>query len=665
MKKFIIVIVSILTLVTVLAGYLFVKQAAEDRRQAAERMALVEADVREIIDQLKVPPEAIHLDYGALREIVRLRRQGFQKYGLQEHYPYAQESRREMIQDAPPNSAFSVFDQGLSFPATTPSRKASGWVDANQYDEGRSPEWFWIARAAAACDKIAWSFHNSHSELGVYLTQHMEMYEKEIRPRLLLLAEGRSDHYAIGACEALAVAGERTQFLQQRLTAMAMDSSGYTKGDTADNAGRLLKRCGFPAPSPWPTMESLSAYKDDTGAKTDGLGDPLPAGAILRVGQARLRQELHAAPPLQECPNILEGDCDGRTLYLTRKANSRQQGLYIDRLDVGTGEMTRVVLAGPDEVRTAAVSDDGTVLATYGICGTEPPVVAGRRARDVYRLMLWNLQTGQPIGDITPAYSIQWLRFTPHHERLIAGDNTGPGYMSIYDVSQRQLICRLPGYLLRPPMFAPNPDYAASQKDSGLFMLGLEAWYGSRMKVWSESTGMRPVDFNPLVEVSAAAQSHNGKWTATFSSGSNDSHGLPRGILRIWEQTGRNQPTLWTKVYEPRLVSMHKLQLSSPKDNYWGIFTAAYSPGDEFLLTTHSGNSSIIVWDLEGRPRGRIAGHAGEVKQIRFIGDKFISASDDATLLVWDWLKIADWCRRQVKTDKADTQPATQATANR
>jgi len=38
---------------------------------------------------------------------------------------------------------------------------------------------------------------------------------------------------------------------------------------------------------------------------------------------------------------------------------------------------------------------------------------------------------------------------------------------------------------------------------------------------------------------------------------------------------------------------------------------------------------------------GKITGHAGPVTDIRFVGGKLVSASKDATLLVWDWPKIA------------------------
>ncbi len=362
---------------------------------------------------------------------------------------------------------------------------------------------------------------------------------------------------------------------------------------------------------------------------------------------------------------MLDGPVDGQMLYLTDESHRDEHGWYICRLDIGTGEMTRVVPAGPDKVEAAAVSGDGTVLATYGKYATEPPTASNRWARSLYRLMLWNLQTGQPIGELPPTHKIKWLRFDPHHPRLIAGDEASGyeyGCMSVYDASQRRLLYRVPiGNMSAGSRwslkFAANPDRAVSRKANGMVMLELVK---GRLKAWFERAGMQTVEFNPLVKVSAAAPSQKSQWIATFS----DQEGweLPSGILRIWEVGGWFKDDGRANLCNPKLIGMHKLQVASPKDGRWHFTAAAFSPGDEFLLTTHYCSSSIIVWDLEGRPLGQIAGHAGPMKQIRFIGDKLVSTSADTTLLVWDWPKIADWCRRQAKTDNADTQPTTKPT---
>ncbi len=658
MKKFIVVIVSILTILTVLVGYLFVKremkQAAEARRQAAQLTARTEANARRLVDQLKVPPEVIHMDSHALHKIVELRRQGFQKQGVEEFYPYANQVRPGNISRSLSNSTSPSSDPGRSLPITGSVGSANYRFPASNYDENLTLEWYWINGVRDACTTI---IHESKTPgpLGDYLKQHPKIYEQEIRPRLLLLTESRCNHFAIQACAALVAAGERTEYLQQRLTAMAMDSLNHAH--ESSRAVNLLKECGFPVPAPWPAVKSLSAYKDDTGVRNDALGDPLPPGAMLRVvhRDTATGQELHTASPLQQCPNILEGACDGQALYLTRRSRSREQGLGIYRLDVGTGKMTRVVLTGPDRVTVAAVSDDGTVLATYGKCGTKPPTANRRGARDVYRLMLWNLQTGQPIGEITPAYQIQWLRFAPHHLRLIAGDENR--CMSVYDVSRRQLLYRMPLGGSPLLMFAAPKDTATSRKADGMVMLGRVA---NQMKVWRERTEMESAHLNPLVPVSAATRANNSNRFATFSG--MQGGWLPGGVLRIWEVKDWHGDIGLAILVDSGLVRMRKLQVASPRHGHWDFATAAFSPSDEFLLTTHRGSSSIVVWDLEGRPLGRITGHAGPVKQIRFVGDKLISASEDTTLLVWDWPKIANWCRQQVKTDKADTQPATKAT---
>jgi len=936
MKKFIVVIVSILAMCGAVGGYYYLKHAAADRRQATQRMARAEVEVRRLIEQLKVPPEAIHIDYGALRKIAKLRRQSFQKQGVHEYYPYANQVRSGSTYETRKNRDSPFSDLGRSLPVTKPSEGVSYRFTASMYSDSSSLEQYWTEHVNNTCERIVRAFKGSNSDLRDYLKQHPKIYEEEIRPRLLLLAESRNGYIAVKACKALAAAGERTEFLRQRLIPMAMGPWGFKKDQAVD----VMKQCGFPVPAPWPAMESLSAYEDDAVVGKDAQGDPLPAGALLRVGQTRLRhggwiaglafsqdgkllasggggdrsvrvwdtttgrlvaektfdgwvshlafapdgtiavlaknviqlwnphdgslkltltaekgrsfsslaisldgtllaagngsgvfvqiyklpsgeatvridglekstfrpqmrflpdnrrllylrggrysclldavkgdiagqelpsatraegwavladsgiatvekgvlvfrdaygllqsskpmpqgmtgviagsgrllalsgrdgtrfydadtlkpvgamitvgitardapsktvlssdgrllatrtgsavrlwdtatgQELHAGSSLLTCPGMLDGPIDGRMLYLNVSRPDDEHGRYFCRVDIGTGEITRVVPAGPDKVEVAAVSGDGTVLATYGKYAHEPPTASYRWPRALYRLMLWNLQTGQPIGEITPAYKVQSLRFDPHHSRLIVYDNANGDEnvcMSVYDVSRRQLLYRLPVGSHQSLMFAGRPTYVSSKAD-GMVMLGLGE---GRLKAWFERAGMQTVEFNPLVKVSAAAQSRESKWVATFSGG--EGLGVQRGILRIWEVGDWFREDGRANLFDPKLVGMHKLQVAvSPKDERWGFRAAAYSPKDEFLLTTQRRDSFIIVWDLKGRPLGRITGHAGPVVQIRFVGDRLVSTSVDTTLLVWDWPKIADWCRRQVKNNKAATRP--------
>jgi len=264
--------------------------------------------------------------------------------------------------------------------------------------------------------------------------------------------------------------------------------------------------------------------------------------------------------------------------------------------------------------------------------------------------MLWNLETGQPIGEITPTHSIQWLRFDPHHPRLIAGDESNGyenGCMSVYDVSRRQLLYHVPvGNMSAGSrwsmMLVANPDRAVSRKVNGMVMLELVK---GRLKAWFERAGMQTVEFNPLVKVSVAARSQKSQWIATFSD-YEGGMGVPNGILRIWEVGSWFKDDGRANLCDPKLVGMHKLQVASPETVDWGFTAAAFSPKDEFLLTTYMYSSSIIVWDLKGRPLGRITGHAGLVKQIRFVGDKLVSTSDDTTLLVWPTKNV----RREMTT---------------
>jgi WD40 repeat protein len=156
------------------------------------------------------------------------------------------------------------------------------------------------------------------------------------------------------------------------------------------------------------------------------------------------------------------------------------------------------------------------------------------------------------------------------------------------------------------------------------------------MRMWRESQQMRPEEFNPLVMVYAAAVSANTDLVATFS----------RDRMMLWDLSKKQEKYPHPEESFPNVVANCRLQLSYDRNDYRNsIASALFSPGNDFLLTTQDKSSDIVIWDKQGRPLGRLVGHTGPVGEIMFAGDKLISASEDATLLVWDWPKIAQWLR--------------------
>ncbi len=601
-KPTIALLASFLAVVSLIGYHHFKKYAAQrDRKRASEaRIAMkTEAEARELIDDLNIPPEAIYSGGGKIYE---LRRQAFDKYNVDEFLPYADQVRSRRRG----NNELSLREH---------------FRKCEEYGANTSLENYLYGATADACDRLAGTFRGKKSPLYYYFKQHPELYKNEIRPRLLLLANSRSHHIVLYACKALVAAGERTDFLRYHLTSFVMDSSYGLYSDVMD----LLKECGYAAPDPWPTVESLPAYKNDKWTVKDTRGDPLPPGALHRITQN---------------PVLLGNSYDGRTVYLTQASGPPDRLISIHRFDITSGELTKVTLDGPDKVTKAAVSDDGKLLATRG--SVINPDSKTRWDKNMGRLMLWDTQTGKAVGEIAPSYATEWLRFDPSGSRLIAGgngDGSHTGCTSVYSVPKRKLLYRLPVVLKSPAKFllartTDGPGEANSPGD--MQMLGLvKNARPQALTAWSEEMNMRSVEFNSLIGISALAPSPDAERVAGFSN----------SRMWVWDMQGFLKGR---SVSSPRFCYTARLRVSqslSRNRPLSRLSSAVYSPGGNFLLTTiyhhNSRRSSIVVWNLSGGPLGRITGHDKEVTDIRFVGNKLVSISQNGTLLVWDWPKIS------------------------
>ncbi|MCP4374605.1 MAG: WD40 repeat domain-containing protein [bacterium] len=368
-----------------------------------------------------------------------------------------------------------------------------------------------------------------------------------------------------------------------------------------------------------------------TAISPDGRFMAITHGVTIRLWDTQTGSELHT--PWRPEMVLLGKQRDGHTVYMTHARESYHDGIAIQRFDTQSGDLAEVTFASPDKVKVAAVSGDGKLLATYGsIVQTYPD---STRHKYLSRLVLWDLQTGQSVWDIKPARSMKWLRFNPSQSRLIAAareNGSHTGCTSVYDISRKELRYRLPLAMKAPPqfLFARSDDHSEkirSPRDMEMLGLVKHRWQ-KELKAWTERNDMRPVEFNPLIGVHAAAPSRNGEQVATFS----------HNQLRFWELRDFRKEKYPSG---PKLYYMCRLQATLPFYRSWRFTSAIYSPGDEFLLTTTSKGSSIIVWNKRGKPMGQITGHDGLVTGIQFVGDKLVSTSRDATLLVWDWPKIA------------------------
>jgi RNA polymerase sigma factor (sigma-70 family) len=173
---------------------------------------------------------------------------------------------------------------------------------------------------------------------------------------------------------------------------------------------------------------------------TDRYGDPLPPGAIARLGTLRLRH--------QEMVRSVVFSRDGKTAL----ASDTQGNIVV--WDVATGREVRHIqrdTASPSE--TLALSADGKTLA----CGGNGP---GGKAH----LYLWDIERSKLLSqhELGTRDGVHHLLFTPDGKTLIVGHFSNT--IRVWDVASKKVTHELKGHtgMLADMVLSPDGKTLAS-----------------------------------------------------------------------------------------------------------------------------------------------------------------------------------------------------------
>jgi RNA polymerase sigma factor (sigma-70 family) len=343
-----------------------------------------------------------------------------------------------------------------------------------------------------------------------------------------------------------------------------------------------------------PAAVDASAKRQADGARTDRYGDPLPPGALKRLGTVRFRHGLQIGA-LAQSP-------DGQLLA------SGGMGAAIRLWDATSGKPVGTLNGHKMHVFSLMFSADGKRLVSAGGGAREP-------GREPGELIVWDLAARKPRFTVEHGGWVRCATFSQDGRRVAMGCDDGT-LLVLDAASGKELHC------LRTPALGRNVNAVAFSPDGRVLAAGGSSVVVgnktiSSIRLWDAATGAeRP---GPEVEgmARALAFSPDGKVLASAQDGAQFQGDA---VLHLWDLAKRSR--LHT-------LKGHHGQMA---------FSLSFSP-DGKRLASGGMDGTVLLWDAEtGRQYRKIQSGDGWFHAVAFSPDRrsLIAGSTNGRIQTWD-----------------------------
>jgi RNA polymerase sigma factor (sigma-70 family) len=371
--------------------------------------------------------------------------------------------------------------------------------------------------------------------------------------------------------------------------------------------GKQQAQAKPPTPKPSEIPEKITPQ-----VRTDRYGDPLPDGALVRLGTVRFRvgfltYSLAVSP-------------DGKTLV------TGAAGRPPCVLDMRTGKVIRE-LGKRSHIMGVAFSPDGQKVAL-----ADNPV------------RLYDVASGREIAQLEGHQNgVPCVAFSPDGKTLASGSHDQT--IRLWEVATGKELRRCEGHQSSVYALAFSPDGKTLASGS----------LDKTIRLWDPATGKeRRRLLGHQEDVLAVAISPDGQWLA---SGSADH------TVRLWDVARGQQVQVFkghgeqvrAVAFSPngRLLAsggqdpvLHLWQVAERKElrridtgMTWGCFGLAFARDGKTLLSGGIWDSAIHSWDVAtGQERRRFGGHFSLVNALAFSpdGKTLFTASRNKAIRLWD-----------------------------